>query len=255
MTFDHIDPKTRFTSRSKFYSKYRPGYPTEIVNLLKKKRILQNVTTIADIGSGTGILAELFLKEKNIVYGIEPNPEMRVEASNLLKKYSNFRLINGSAERTSLKTDSIDLITVGQAFHWFNIDQAFFEFKRILKPSGIVVLIWNLRKTNGSSFNEIYENIMLYYGSDYERLKKPLDLEKIFPDNHNEHYHFETQQLLDFRGFIGRTLSSSYTPLQDDPHYAPMYEKLKHTFTDYQVQGKITLEYDTEMIISKFGSQ
>ncbi|UYP44080.1 hypothetical protein NEF87_000365 [Candidatus Lokiarchaeum ossiferum] len=252
MDFDLPDPKTRFTSRSKYFSKFRPSYPNEIINLLKKKRILQETTTIADIGSGTGILSELFLKENNLVYGIEPNSEMRQESAKLLQIYPNFQPLNGSAEATSLRSDSIDLITVGQAFHWFDMKQAIFEFKRILKSRGTVLLVWNLRKTVGSSFNEIYEDIMLKYGSDYAYLKKPLLFENFFPNNHNEYYHFETQQLLDFQGFIGRTLSSSYIPLEKDPQYAPMYEELKNIFYNNQIQGKVVFEYNTEMIISYF---
>lgn len=87
---------------------------------------------IADIGSGTGLLSELFLKQGNIVYGVEPNLEMRQAGELLLKDYPNFHSMNGSAELTTLPNQSIDLIVAGQAFHWFDVGQCRQEFQRIL---------------------------------------------------------------------------------------------------------------------------
>ncbi|MHA2051567.1 MAG: hypothetical protein ACW986_18290 [Promethearchaeota archaeon] len=72
-----VDPKKRFSSRVDNYIKYRPNYPQEIITFLKKQGILLNDSVIADVGSGTGILSEMFLKERNSVIGIEPNPDMR----------------------------------------------------------------------------------------------------------------------------------------------------------------------------------
>ncbi len=252
MSIEFSDPKSRFSSRAKYYAKYRPGYPKEILTLLKQKEILQTDTIIADIGSGTGILSELFLQEKNHVLGIEPNPKMRIAAETYLSKYSTFRSICGSAENTTLKSQSVNLITVGQAFHWFQIEQTIKEFKRILTHHGNVVLIWNFRKTDGSNFNELYENVMLTHGTDYAQLKKPFNLKSLLPTNTNEYYHFKNQQLLDYQGYIGRTLSSSYIPLQNDPGFSPMITKLKQIFDENQIQGKITFEYDTKMVISQF---
>jgi len=94
------DPKKRFSSRVENYIKYRPSYPQKIIKFLTEKKILKKNNAIADIGSGTGILSELFLKNGNKVYGIEPNPHMRKAAEKLLEKYNNFISIGGSAEKT-----------------------------------------------------------------------------------------------------------------------------------------------------------
>jgi ubiquinone/menaquinone biosynthesis C-methylase UbiE len=115
-----IDPKRRFSSRVDNYSKFRPRYPQINISFLETEKILNKDSKIADIASGTDILSELFLKIGNIVYGIEPNIDMRNTAECLLKKYSTFKSINGSAEATNMTEINIDIITIGQAFHWFD---------------------------------------------------------------------------------------------------------------------------------------
>ena len=115
-----IGPKRRFSSRVDNYSKFRPRYPQIIISFLETEKVLNKDSKIADIGSGTGILNELFLKNGNIIYGIEPNINMRNAAERLLKNYSTFKSIDGYAEVTNMTENNIDIITVGQAFHWFD---------------------------------------------------------------------------------------------------------------------------------------
>ncbi|MFX1268184.1 MAG: class I SAM-dependent methyltransferase, partial [Promethearchaeota archaeon] len=167
-----LDPKKRFSSRVENYIKFRPNYPSEIIKFLKEKKILIKDSIIADIGSGTGILSEIFLKNGNVVYGIEPNADMRNAAEKLLENYSDFITVDGSAESTNLKGKSIDIITVGQAFHWFDIKQTQKEFRRILKEGGYVILIWNNRKKSDSGFSTEYEKFITKYGKDYKFTRK-----------------------------------------------------------------------------------
>ena len=125
-------PTTRFSNTVENYIKYRPGYPEEIIPLLTNMTGLNPASMLADIGSGTGKSSELFLENGNKVYGIEPNDPMRHAAENLLKKYSHFTSICGTAEETTLPPDSIDIIISGQAFHWFNRQDAKKEFLSLL---------------------------------------------------------------------------------------------------------------------------
>ena len=90
------------------------------------------------MGSGTGILSELLLKNGNTVFGVEPNAAMRSAGEHLLQDYLKFTSVDGSAEKTTLPAGSVDLITAGQAFHWFDGPAARKEFVRILKPQGVV---------------------------------------------------------------------------------------------------------------------
>ncbi|MGZ6555184.1 MAG: class I SAM-dependent methyltransferase, partial [Bacteroidia bacterium] len=147
-----METLNRFSNRVENYVKFRPDYPAEIIPFLKQHLILNSESVVADIGSGTGISAELFLKNGNVVYGVEPNKEMREAGERLLKGYPNFYSVDATAENTTLPTDDIDLIIAGQAFHWFDKQKCRTEFHRILKPTGTVILMWNDRRTDTTPF-------------------------------------------------------------------------------------------------------
>ncbi|HZQ47481.1 MAG TPA: class I SAM-dependent methyltransferase, partial [Verrucomicrobiae bacterium] len=147
----------RFSSRVENYIKYRPGYPQGIIDLMRKECQLTSASVIADIGSGTGILTELLLRNQNTVFGIEPNQEMRAAAERLLSSYPQFHSVPATAETTTLPDKCVDLITAGQAFHWFDREKTRQEFLRILKPQGWVALIWNDRNITTHAFFEAYE--------------------------------------------------------------------------------------------------
>ena len=110
------DPTKKFSKKADFYARYRPSYPQAVVDCLREEGGLGDTAVVADIGSGTGILSELLLKNGFRVYGIEPNNEMRQQAKVQLADHSNFTSINATAEGTTLNGHSIDLITVGQGF-------------------------------------------------------------------------------------------------------------------------------------------
>jgi 16S rRNA A1518/A1519 N6-dimethyltransferase RsmA/KsgA/DIM1 with predicted DNA glycosylase/AP lyase activity len=102
------DPKNRFSNRATYYAKSRPRYPEAILNFMENELSLTKESVIADIGSGTGILSELFLRHGNSVFGVEPNREMRKAAEELLAAYPNFKSTNGTAEATTLPAASVD---------------------------------------------------------------------------------------------------------------------------------------------------
>ena len=244
-----IDPKKRFSSRVENYIKYRPSYPLKIIDFLKEKRILAEYTVIADIGSGTGILTKLFLDNGNQVYGIEPNKDMREAAEKILQVYTKFSSLEGSAESTGLEENCIDLIIAGQAFHWFDVEEAKREFKRILKPNGNIALIWNNRGKAGTDFNSSYENFILKYGTDYREIKRnDGNVDLFFNYQKETFYNF---QELNFTSFKGRVLSSSYISLVDNPIFTKMILELEDLFKKHQRNGIIRIEYDTEIYLGK----
>lgn len=247
-----LDPKKRFSSRVENYIKYRPDYPQEIISFLKKINILSSDSVIADIGSGTGILSKLFLNNGNLVYGIEPNLDMRSAGELILKKYSNFVSINGSAESTGLEPNTIDIITVGQAFHWFDLKKTRIEFLRILKPRGHIILIWNRRKKPENEFLKDYEKLLIKYGTEYTAIeKRKLDFDNLFGESllskGYEKKIFYNHQIFNYEGLKGRLLSTSYIPLKDSPVFFEIIEELKLLFDRYQENEMIRFEYDTEV--------
>src|SRR5690606_2435033 len=108
-----------FSDRVENYVRYRPGYPAEVVDLLVREAHLSPSSMVADIGSGTGISAEMLLKAGVPVTGVEPNPPMREAAERLLADYPGFTSVDGTAQATTLPDGSMDLILAAQAFHWF----------------------------------------------------------------------------------------------------------------------------------------
>ena len=239
----------RFSSRVEDYIKYRPGYPTSVIQTLMSECRLASKSVIADVGSGTGILSELLLKNGNRVFGVEPNREMREAGERLLKKYPNFTSVDGTAEATTLADRSVDFITAGQSFHWFDRNRARAEFARILNPGGWVALIWNERLTDTSPFLRAYEDLLQKYGTDYTAVDhRNVDAEAIaafFAPQPFTLRTFESRQVFDFDGVKGRLLSSSYTPEPNHPNYRPMLDALQANFDRYQADGKVSFDYLT----------
>ena len=159
------DPTQRFTNRVDHYVRYRPSYPRGVLDLLATECALTSASVVADVGSGTGILSELFLENGNRVLGVEPNTEMRA-AERRLGRHPQFTSVAGTAEVTTLDDRSVDFVAAGQAFHWFDPERARAEFARLLKPEGRVVLIWNPRRKDATPFLAAYERLLEVYRTD-----------------------------------------------------------------------------------------
>ncbi len=243
------DPTERFSSRVENYINYRPGYPPEVIALLGGKCGLTKSSVFADIGSGTGILAEMFLKNGNRVFGVEPNGDMREAGERLLARYNRFTSVAGTAEATTLEKQSVDFVTAGQAFHWFKRDKARKEFVRILKPEGWVVLIWNERQTASTPFLSAYERLLRTYGTDYDAIDHrhigTEVIETFFEHDTFSKQTFKNRQVFDFDSLKGRLFSSSYTPERGHPNYQPMLDNLAAIYKEYQVDGQVDFLYNT----------
>jgi len=249
---DKFNSKERFSDRVDNYKKYRPTYPDALIEFLRAKAGLASDAAIADIGSGTGILTELLLKKGWTVYAIEPNAKMREAAEAQLNGYPGFSSINGSGEATGLPDQSVQLITVAQAFHWIDPVVARREFDRILLPGGHAALLWNLR-TLDSSFDKGYEDIKATYGTDYHEIRKAHEpeLTAFFAPAEMEVHYFRHSQQLDFEGLKGQVLSSSYMPQPGQKNYEEMMQALTELFEANQRDGEVTITYDTKLYINK----
>ncbi|MDQ3929373.1 MAG: class I SAM-dependent methyltransferase, partial [Chloroflexota bacterium] len=188
----------------------------------------------------------------NIVYAIEPNREMRGAAERLLSAYPNFRSLDGRAEATTLPAESVDFVTAGQAFHWFDREGARAEFARVLRPGGWVALVWNLRQIGTTPFLRAYEQLLNTYGTDYADVHfKGDNTEETLHDYYGgdgpQILTFRNSQQFDFEGLKGRLLSSSYTPEPGHSNHEPMLRALREIFEAHQVDGKVTFLYDTRL--------
>ena len=241
------DSINRFTRTVENYVKYRPGYPFAIVEFLQKACQLDNEDIIADIASGTGFLAEPFLKNGNQVIGIEPNTEMRKAGQYHLRDYPHFTSVGATAEATTLDNHSIDMITVGQAFHWFDGQKARHEFARILKPDGWVVLAWNMSKQNipfMDDYNQIWHRHLAPPSDDNDSDLIDEGLRSWYSPDIIRFESFDNAQLVDFDGLRGRILSSSYSPTPDQLKYQLMLKELESIFEKHQVNRKVSIDYE-----------
>jgi len=247
------EPTRRFSNRVQYYLLYRPRYPSTILDFFRTELNLKPEHVIADIGSGTGFLSELFLRNGNPVIGIEPNDEMRRAGDELLRAYPGFRSVKATAEETTLVDRCADFVVAGQAFHWFDATKARLEWRRILKLGGVAALIWNQRLTDNSDFARAYEHLLRQFATDYEMVSHRTitaseeALHRFFEPGGCQLQVFENHQDLDCEGLKGRLLSSSYVPLAGDPRHKPMMTRVDRLFEEHQRDGVVRIDYATQV--------
>jgi SAM-dependent methyltransferase len=243
-------PTARFSDRVENYVRYRPGYPLEVLDLLRAECGLQASHIIADIASGTGVFTRMLLENGNSVFAVEPNAEMREAGVHELESYARLVSVAGTAEETTLRSASVDFVTAAQAAHWFDLPRARAEFARILRPEGWCVLIWNERRTETTPFLRDYEQLLLTYGTDYKEVRHERTtalIHKFFAPKLCRERVFSLCQQFDYEGIAGRLLSSSYAPLEGHPSYAPMMQELERIFRAHAVDDKVGFEYNTQV--------
>lgn len=251
-----LRPTERFSDRVADYVRYRPGYPLELLECLRRHCGLTPQWMVADVGSGTGLLAKVFLENGNRVFGVEPNAAMRAAGEEFLHGFEQFVSQEGRAEATGLEAHSVDLVAAGQAFHWFDRGRTRLEFERILKPGGWVTLIWNERLTS-TAFLADYEQLLHRYSPDYPKVDhRNVDeaaLGEFFHPGHFRQEVFFMRQQFDWEGVHGRWLSSSYVPAAGQPGHEEMRRELQLIFNRYQQDGLVDWEYKTRVYFGRLG--
>ena len=248
-----LNSTQRFSSRVDNYIRYRPGYPPEIIETLKSECHLTPDSIVADIGSGTGLLTRMFLENGNLVYGIEPNADMRQAGERLLAACPRFHSVSGTAEDTTLPGHSVDFACAAQAAHWFDREKARREFVRILKPRGWAVLVWNERCID-TPFLRDYEQLLLTFATDYQEVRHEhttASINSFFAPSPFQERTFDNRQEFDYASLEGRLLSSSYAPQANDPRHIPMLQELRRIFDLHHQAGRVTFEYKTRLYYSQ----
>jgi SAM-dependent methyltransferase len=156
---------------------------------------------------------------------------------------------------TVLADDSVDIVSVAQAFHWFDPAATRREFHRILRPSGLAAIYWNSRRLTGTPFLIGYEALLQNYGTDYtsvaERYGDEPRMREWFGEGLRGSAEFDHCQLLDFDALRGRLMSSSYAPKPDHPNHEPMMAALRKLFDECAVNGRISFDYDTRVYVGE----
>jgi SAM-dependent methyltransferase len=130
------------------YADYRPGYPREAIAWVFSGAA-RRVTEVADVGAGTGKLTQTLAEVGTSVDAVEPDPGMLDE---LRRRVPQVRAHRAPAESLPLDDDSVDEVVVAQAWHWFDQPAATREFARVVRPGGVVGLLWNLRDDSGGGW-------------------------------------------------------------------------------------------------------
>jgi SAM-dependent methyltransferase len=129
-----------FGASAHLYDKGRPSYPRAAIRWLTHRIGLRPGVTVVDLAAGTGKLSHALAATGSEVIAVEPVEAMRRAIP------SGIRAVAGTAEAIPLAQASVDAVTVGQAFHWFDGDKALAEIHRILRPGGSVALLWNVQR-------------------------------------------------------------------------------------------------------------
>jgi SAM-dependent methyltransferase len=155
------------------YARFRPSYPVEAIEYVLDGRAPRR---ILDLGAGTGKLTESLIGRAPEIIAVEPDPAMLAE---LTRRIPAIEAKVGSAQDIPLPDGSVDAIFVGQAFHWFPRPVADEELARVLRPGGVLGLIWNFldrdvewvpmlyRATNGDVPTPLVSGVALVQSEDF----------------------------------------------------------------------------------------
>ena len=243
----------RFRGRAEDYSKNRPRYPRELLHSLENELGFSRSDVVADIGSGTGILSELLLENGNLVYCVEPNMDMRRVAEERLRRYaSRLVSVDGRAESTGLKGGSIDLITVGQALHWFDLERTRAEFARIVRERGRVAIVYNYRRKRGT-VGQAYAALVSRYEKDKASVPYARNayVKRFLGNADFRKFVMPNSQSLDLEGLLGRLASSSYMPRRGSREWADVEEEASKMIREHGDRGTLVLRYDTTMYVGR----
>ena len=208
----------------------------------------------ADIGSGTGKLSRLLLSCGCTVFGVEPSPQMRAEAEEELAHFDGrFHSIAGSAEMTNLPDQSVDLIAAGQAAHWFDVQPAAVEFRRILRPGGWVALVWNSRDEHDGATIGFSQLLKKHPGrtAPPRRANAMEHDRKVLLGRAHYAFAFIQEQQADLETLLSLALSKSYAPLPGDQEHEPLVEAVEALFERYQQDDRLRLVYRTELFVGR----
>jgi SAM-dependent methyltransferase len=243
-----LDPTGRFSNRADDYARWRPSYPSAAIDAVLAGLGPPESLTAVDVGAGTGISSRLLAERGVNVFAVEPNLAMREAA----EAHPRVTFLEGTAEALGLPTASVGLVLCAQAFHWFRAEPALHEMARLLVPGGRLALIWN-RRSATDPLMAGYERAILDTGADPMIVGMVSDVtavERSGAFGPRRVARFEHRQSVDRDGLIGRALSASYVPKQG-PGLARLLEDLDLLFARHAEQGKVTLVYETEVMLAE----
>jgi len=249
-----MDSISRFTSKAERYARYRWGYASDAIQAIFDWTGLISQATAADIGAGTGLLTRELVGRIGKIYAIEPNLAMRQIAERLLNEHTSFVSVDGKADATTLPDQSVDLITVGQAIHWFEPEATLKEFHRIIKPEGWLALLFH-SGINHAIVEALKPIFTPENGWDNTTSPKPR-----FGESHSDFYigsenciklHYPQTYQESWEIFIGAILSDSHAPDDAHPAFPRLVAEIRRVFDHFETGGFVQIDGGTDLIMSR----
>ena len=253
-----MDTRFAFTSKAEKYARYRWDYAPEAIDAIFNMAGLSNQSTVADLGAGTGRLTRHFAGRVERVAAVEPNRAMLVYAEETLKDFSGCTFIEAPAEATGLPNAFADIVTIGQAVHWFDPEPARREIRRILKPGGWLAMVWNI-PTNAELGKALAPVLTVENGVMPVHLAPSIDtpLSFYFCGEPTQALSFPFAYLQDWETFLGGHISGSNMPDPDHPRYPSFERGMREVFDRFSIdlrgEKMIEVRGETKVVIGKMG--
>jgi SAM-dependent methyltransferase len=236
-----LDSRDRFSATAGLYDKHRPSYPSDLIDWIVATSGLAAGAAIADVGCGTGISTRLLASRGFDVVGLDPNEAMLAQA----RASGGARYLHGEAAATGLPAGAVALVTVAQAFHWFDLAASLAEFARVLVPGGWCAVFWNVRALT-SAFMAEYDALLRRHSREYGIVERPEQTAARLRSSDRvrdlREADFEYAQRFDEASFLGRVFSSSYVAhgVPDRPAFEGA---LRELFQRHERGGAVEFQY------------
>jgi SAM-dependent methyltransferase len=212
----HLQRAAAGFAEAERYERARPHYPDEAVDHLCAVLGVGPGRRVLDLAAGTGKLTLALVTQGAEVIAVEPVGEMRERLAGALP---GIRVLAGTAEAIPLDPAAVDVVTVAQAFHWFDGPAAIREIHRVLRPGGRLGLLWNVMDQTVPWVERLQERIHRhrganpwYTGHGWRRAFD--DAPEFSPLRHRA---FRNVQLVDRAGLLDRIASISFIATLDPP--------------------------------------
>jgi len=237
----HTAAAQGFSRSADAYERGRPGYPEAAIHHLTG--LLSPQPVVLDLAAGTGKLSRPLLDAGLSVIAVEPVAEMRAALP------AGARALDGTAEAIPLADAAVDAVTVGQAFHWFDGDAALVEIARVLRPRGLLALVWN-RRLEDDPVNRAIEELVGPYRGEVPAHRTGAWREA-FPRSTAfgplEEHLFEHAVEQDADGLEARVASISFIAALEPARRGPVLERARAIAG----AGVVTVPYRTEVHVTR----
>ncbi|MFB2556195.1 class I SAM-dependent methyltransferase [Herbiconiux liangxiaofengii] len=238
-----------FGAAASAYERGRPGYPDDAVEWLLSRAATDDdaLPDVVDVGAGTGKFTASLVGRAASVTAVEPDPEMR---SRLAAALPGVLAVEGTGEAMPLGDASADVVTFAQSWHWVDAEAACREAARVLRPGGVLALVWNVRDESADWVSRLTRVVGASIAEEYDTVR-PAVTEPLRRDAHAE---FRWVKEFDRAGLHDLVASRSSTIALDDPDREALFralDDLLDTHPDLAGRDRYPLPYLTRVTIAR----